>query len=192
VFNAVLSTKLLYGLESMIAPVQALKRLDTFQLKGLRKILNIKTTFIDRTQTNNKIYEDVNKLILSTDQFVFPGDEFELFRAKKIEIPVIPLSVMLAKKRVKLLGHIIRHPDSPMFRNTFMNGSLMPNIPRLKRAGRPRLHWAEETMKQSWRYYYRANPADNVDLNLNIANQNHLLLLKQWAINRNFPFDTEG
>ena len=42
------------------------KKLDVFQLKGFRKMVNMKTTFTDRNNTNELVYqianEEVNKL----------------------------------------------------------------------------------------------------------------------------------
>ena len=39
------------------------KSMDTFQLKGLRKILKSKTTFVDREQTNRKVFNGIQKEI---------------------------------------------------------------------------------------------------------------------------------
>ena len=50
----IIRSKLLYGLESAPMNEYTKKELDTFQLKGLRKILGIKTTFIDKSQNNKK------------------------------------------------------------------------------------------------------------------------------------------
>ena len=52
VMQAVLFAKILFGLESAELTVGALRSLDTFHLKCLRKILNMKTTFVDRASTN--------------------------------------------------------------------------------------------------------------------------------------------
>lgn len=63
VFDAVLRSKLVYGLESVMLTKALENRLDTLQLKGLRKILGIKTTFIDRGNTNNKVFEIANTFV---------------------------------------------------------------------------------------------------------------------------------
>ena len=59
-FNAVIITKLTYGLETVQFTEYVGNRLDVFQMKGLRKILNIPPTFIDRSWTNQKVSEEVN------------------------------------------------------------------------------------------------------------------------------------
>ena len=57
VLNAVIVSKLIYGLET-IEPTAGVKNiLDTFPLKGLRKILAMKTTFIDRANTDQRVYQ---------------------------------------------------------------------------------------------------------------------------------------
>eukprot|EP00975_Prorocentrum_lima_P056965 11952627-Prorocentrum_lima.AAC.1 len=53
VYDAVIRSKLLYGLEGLQLTEQQELSLNTFQLKGLRKILRIKTTFVDHANTND-------------------------------------------------------------------------------------------------------------------------------------------
>ena len=43
--------------ETMNLTKGQMRRLDTFQLKGIRRILNLTTTFINRENTNEKIYQ---------------------------------------------------------------------------------------------------------------------------------------
>ena len=43
----------------LLPPV--LKRAETLQLKILRKILRLDTTYINRDNTNEKVYEEANK-----------------------------------------------------------------------------------------------------------------------------------
>ena len=59
--NAVTTSKLLYGLET-VEPTQAIaKLLNTFQLKGLRHILKLRTTFIQRHNTSEYVYRRANE-----------------------------------------------------------------------------------------------------------------------------------
>ena len=57
VYNAVVRAKLLYGLESAELTEEKRKRLDTIQLKGLRTICNITTTFINTGHSNNFVFQ---------------------------------------------------------------------------------------------------------------------------------------
>ena len=57
VFDAILKTKLLYGLETMQLTIAEQNKLDAFQVKGLRRILQLPPTFIDRGCPNHFVYE---------------------------------------------------------------------------------------------------------------------------------------
>ena len=61
--DAVIRAKLLYGIDSAQLNEGDLKRLDLFQLKALRKILRLNTTFIDRRNTNQKVFDLANEKI---------------------------------------------------------------------------------------------------------------------------------
>ena len=61
VYNAVVTSKLVYGLETLQFTDTTLNNMNTFQLKGLRKILGMEPTFIDRTQTNALVLERANE-----------------------------------------------------------------------------------------------------------------------------------
>ncbi len=58
--GAVIRSKLLYGLESAQLNLAELNRLDTFQLKGLRTVLKMSTTFVDRANSNARVIANAN------------------------------------------------------------------------------------------------------------------------------------
>ena len=60
IYNAVIQSKLLYALETIEIPVALLSRLESFQLKGLRKILGMTTTYINRANTNEEVFRRAN------------------------------------------------------------------------------------------------------------------------------------
>ena len=57
VYDAIIGSKLLYGLETIQLTRGERSRIDAFQQKGLRRILKILPTFEDRTWTNDKVVE---------------------------------------------------------------------------------------------------------------------------------------
>ena len=63
VYQSVIKSKLLYGLETIQLTRTRLNRLDAFFYKGIRKILHIPPSFIDRTMTNIKVLEIANNII---------------------------------------------------------------------------------------------------------------------------------
>ena len=61
--EAVVNTKLMYGLESLQLPMTAYKKMDVFQLKGLRKLLQMETTYVNRANTNEEVFRRVNEAL---------------------------------------------------------------------------------------------------------------------------------
>ena len=57
VFNSVVRSKMIYGLESLQLTDAVKHKLDIFQLKALRKILKLKTTYSERHNTNERVYQ---------------------------------------------------------------------------------------------------------------------------------------
>ena len=58
-FNAIVRSKLMYGLETIQLPQVILNRLDAFQMKQTRRILHIPPTFEDRSMSNKKVIEKI-------------------------------------------------------------------------------------------------------------------------------------
>ena len=100
IFQAVITSKLLYGLETLIATETTLHKLDTLQIKGLRKILGVPPTFIDRTNTDESVRQRIK-------------DE--------LEIEVKPFTEVLKERRLKLLGHVIRAEDDDPLKEVIFN-----------------------------------------------------------------------
>ena len=97
-------------------------------MKSLRRILNVPPTFIDRTQTNQVVREQVEQYGVDATNF----------------------SQVWKNQKLKLFGHILRanHKD-PLRQVLFSYNSFAPrNIP-LKRRGRPKLDWLQETIKDA-------------------------------------------
>ena len=60
------------------------------------------------------------------------------------------MSILRQKRKLTLLGHIIRQskrePKDPMVQVTFVGKNIMPRTPAYRRVGRPRQKWTEETL----------------------------------------------
>eukprot|EP00973_Karenia_brevis_P087333 12108250-Karenia_brevis.AAC.1 len=52
VYNAIVRSKLMYGLEGVEFNDSTKNKLDIFHRRGLRQIFDIPTTYMDRTKTN--------------------------------------------------------------------------------------------------------------------------------------------
>lgn len=130
IYDAVIRSKLLYNLETMCLTQSLRKKLDTFHLRGLRKILQVPTTYVDRRYTNARVYE-------LASQIAYPDDPYKSVR---------PFSAILDEKRTHLAGHILRAANSDPLRQVVYE----PNTATVKRigkrrVGRPRINWAYNT-----------------------------------------------
>ena len=61
VYNAVVVSKLLYGLETVQMPPSVMKQLDVFQMRGLRKILGMQPSYIDRSNSNEEVFRKLRE-----------------------------------------------------------------------------------------------------------------------------------
>ena len=121
--------------------------LDIFQLKGLRKILGVKTTFVDREKDNDKLYETAQRHI---DRSTPPTQRHHVKQVKRF-------SQVYEQRQIKLLSKIINMPeDSPPKVVTFEHDSLHPvsfhaTAGVVRRSGQPRVKWVETAMDKLWK-----------------------------------------
>jgi hypothetical protein len=133
IFDAVIRSKLLYGLETIHLTGAMLKKIDAFQMRCLRRILKIPSSFIDRRYSNRVVLQRCTA-ILYTNQ----GDqrEFELFSQSYLH------------RKSKLLDHLLRAgPEDPMRQIFFQpKSAIRPQYSR-KRIGRPKQNWLHYAKK---------------------------------------------
>lgn len=112
---------------------QQMRRVDAFQHRGLRQILKIQHTFVNRANTNERIFEIANS-------YRFPhGGRLRSF------------SEYYRERRLKLFGHVLRSlPEDPMRRVTFIPETGAPLFRAKNRVGRPRQNWTLECYTQAW------------------------------------------
>lgn len=115
IFQAVITSKLLYGLSSAWLNVCEERRLNGFQARCLRGIVGIKPAFISRVS---------NKIVLQRAS--------QSSYTKQLRL------------QLKLFGRIARAPDNDVIRKlTFCPNSLRAATDRyIRKAGRPRNEWA--------------------------------------------------
>ena len=135
-YDAIVRAKLMYGLESVVFNESHLKKLDTFQLKGLRKILKLPTTYINREMTNLFVVSEANKEL-----------------AKCGGKPIQKLSEFHKQRRKILLAKLItlsQTGEDPCARATLEDNLIAPHDYGKKRVGRPRLNWVKTTISDLW------------------------------------------
>ena len=165
VFEATLSSKLLYGLETMQLTKSELNSIDVFQMKMLKNNLRVPSTYIDRAWTNQRIIENLSQ------QFGYRH---------------VSLSNRWKLNKICLLGHILRAlPLDPMREVLFDSGTFTPRIEYTRRVGKPRANWLLETCQDA---YALINP--HLPMDMDMANQQHMLNLMALAQRRAPPFNT--
>ena len=137
VFNAVITSKVLYGLETLEPTEAAGRLLNTFQLKGLRKILKLHTTFVQRNNSNEYVYRRANETLIAPSEG--PGRQIK------------PLTEILEDRKLKLLGHVLRRDGQhPLHQAAFSTRSALPRETEHRRRGRPRQFWTTNNMSKAW------------------------------------------
>ena len=129
-------SKLVYGLEVVHLPQTLLNKLNALQLKGLRKILHMDTTYVNRANSNIKVFETANT-----------------FKNPK-QLPnknILPFGTYIKNKQAAALKHTIRAPNSDPLRQT----ALLPDTPFIvgeenRRVGRLRGTWVTSTYEHIW------------------------------------------
>ena len=148
-------------METIEIPVALLSRLESFQLKGLRKILGMTTTYINRANTNEEVFRRANLHIAANH-----------FRTK-----IVPLQDIVTHRRIALAAKILRQDNnSPMRMVNFKKDTAVPDEILFRRVGRPRKQWTQNTLTIIWRKIRD----DQSDCN----NSNAQLVLLQATINK--------
>ena len=159
----------------------------------------MKTTFVDRANTNQKVYENAYQ-VLQTE------NAKKTRKTRKTEEhlrrQVRPVSDILAERKMSQLGHILRQKFShPTCQVTFATSADAKTVTPLiikrhgskRRTGRPRLNWAFENMKRAW---LRINDNEADDLPLHIVgkpydnyNKDMNKVILQHALERKPPLE---
>ena len=131
--DAVIRTKLLYGMDSAQLGEPELKRINVVQLQILSKILGMKTTFIDRENSNRKIWNDVNTKLTA--------------EGKKRQITSFKQAY--AKAKLKMMANILVD-KSGLKHKAIFNANLEERVYANRRVGRPKATWTETSIKDMW------------------------------------------
>ena len=175
VYNAIVVSKLTYGLETLQLTEALYKRLDAFQMRCLRKLMNIPSTYIDRSNTNEHVWK-------------LAGEKLNTGRSNSHK-PIKHRSEVIRSRQQALLGHVIRvAPTDPLKRVSFKNQNLEPVEDKTRRIGRPRIKWIHEAMTHAWLHIReQVNRSDEPYTGTCIQRQ----LIKTYAVNRATPFLTK-
>ena len=133
--DAVVRAKLLYGLHTAHLTQATIKRLDTLQLKGLRKILKLTTTYVNRANTNEGVLELANAALRTADD----------------NKTVLLFSEAYRRRKIALYQDILgRDNTDPVKQCTMDVETLKDKRFAANRVGRPRLKWNAVTAEEFW------------------------------------------
>ena len=166
IFDAIVKARLLYGLETLEITKPQMSRLEAFHMKGLRKILRMDTTFINRANTNQEVLRRAS-MAMGTRH--------------RPEKNVQRIHETLKQKRVALAGHILRQDRTNPLRNiSFRPNSAMPFEVLHRRRGRPRKRWMDTTLRYIWE---KLHPDDDDEFH---QSPDELAMIQRAALNFEF------
>ena len=121
-------------------------------LRGLRSILILTHSFIDRTNTNEKIWKLANEKIKNP---------------KTPYAQIFTFESTLMHRRIKFLGHLLRAENNdPTRAITFQPNTAKPAIIHKRRVGGPKQNWTWETLKLAWNAEHPQIPFDKSETQL--------------------------
>ena len=164
--DAVLRTKLLYGIESTQLTESCQNKLETFQMKVMRKILKIDSTYINRQNSHRHIMHTANEKLKQE------GKTKHIKRFQDV----------YKDTKVKSALRIIRKESSNLHSITFAQNTFSKRIPKNRRVGRPRQNWTEETMKEIWEQI-KIQQIEYKYVTLDTNKPEHIELIKEHAQN---------
>ena len=126
IFQAVITSQVMYGLSSAWLTIADQRRLDGFQARCLRVLLRVAPSFVSRVS---------NKTVLAKAQ-------------------QIPYTRQLLQQQLRLFGKVARAADSDILRMlTFAPGTLEPVLNSyVRKVGRPRHEWAPLLIREALKF----------------------------------------
>ena len=151
VLDAVIRSKLLYGIDSAQLTPSNQRRIEVFQLKGLRKILKMTTTYVERNNSNAEVFRKANEAIKQETP------------ENKIPATAKPFVTCYLNSRMKRLARIHNMPKEHPVRHITIgpnpDNNCVPWNPPNRRVGRPRFKWVTEAVGDIWANIRHEHPS---------------------------------
>ena len=134
VYKSIILSILGYAMESVYLPPAQERRLNSIHFQNMRRIFGLKSSYF-------------HKVIQPTDT---PCSHAYISQLANQLVQIPTPAQYCSFRRLKLLGHVLRHPDSYEFTSTFMQSRAYRFVGGSNRRGRPRPHWAESAMAEAY------------------------------------------
>ena len=157
----------MYGMETIAFNTSIQHKLETVQLKSLRKILDLQTTYINRTFSNDYVRHQVN---------------VKLKEAKKK--PLLSLTEYHRKIRTEYLANLITQGDTDLGTPlAFDHITLQPIDHGVLRVGQPRKRWYTTTLEDLWQETKVKLDDNSIRFasTINLDNPRHVNAMKRYA-----------
>jgi len=172
-------SKLIYGLESVQVNDSLKHKIDAFQLKGLRQILKLQTTYVNRANSNEHVFRVANDSINTWDARRREGGE-----GFKPEKRIIPISEYYEQQRRKLIIAVLRSPQTDPITDICVDKSTLKlKDYETRRVGRPRFNWWIHGLHNYWAYLTRKYLPHYRTQEFSIENREHLVMIELAANN---------
>ena len=145
IYQSVVVTTLIYGLEVLPLNETWGKKLDAFYVRGLRRIMGMPSTYIDRAASNKN--DAVLEKVAAELNAATGGRQ----KKKAVNMKDMMPSEKIKNKAVKILEEVICMNAADIRKRVTMDtAGLNFNLPDKMRVGRPRTSWILETARAAW------------------------------------------
>ena len=181
VYNAIIISQLIYGLNTLNITPGIKDRLNAFHMRGLRYVLNIDHSFYSHI-SNEEVINRMNLAINSATSLNITWEQFKIqkevanedYKATKL------VGDLILDRQEILLGHVLRRDTSNLMRKVTCNNQLRRPYQEYKRTGHPRSNWYEDNMNRAY------NKFGNNDGCFDYTKPEHVEIIKNAAESRLF------
>ena len=156
VYNAIVISQLVYGLETLQLTDSLLCRLNAFHIRGLRQILCIDHAYYSGISNEDVLHRA--RVVLNNDQNT--DIEWQQFYSRSHK-DIILIADIIIKRQRTLLGHILRADDDDDIMKVVTLGFCPVSVDRptqhRRRVGRPRKKWLDDNLERTYYYLYEEN-----------------------------------
>ena len=145
IYNAIIISQVVYGLDVMHMTQALYNKLDAFHYRGLRIALGIDHSSWSRV-SNQRVLEKANIVANKGHDLSLTWEQFLLVNSDAVH-KIVPISEIIQRRQRAILGHVLRADGAdPMYQISF-NDDCEVVVADERRSGWPRQHFLEENIQ---------------------------------------------